>query len=85
MAKFFQKIVPVRFSERRLATVEQSVALSQSGRIKYKNISWKAQFEGVDRQAVANPGELVVVTGRQGITLLVAPLGDVLCVSHSFP
>ena len=85
MTKSFQKTIPVRFPKHGLATVERSITLTQIGRAKFKNAYWNAQFESVGQEFTANPGELVVVTGRQGLTLLVAPLDTNSCVTPVFP
>lgn len=56
--------------------VEQTVTPQQRGRVRFMATTWFARFYQSDAQATALPGTAVKVIGREGLTLLIVPIGD---------
>ena len=54
-----------------IATVEKRIDRYQRGRVRYQGTYWYAVLT---QQAVALPGDRVLVIGQEGITLLVKPI-----------
>ena len=57
--------------------VEQTIDQNHSGRVYFQATYWPARFYNTDCQVKAVPGESIKIVGRQGLTLLVIPTGDV--------
>ena len=64
---------PQMFAKPLPGIVDETIAPDQPGRVKFKATYWPAKlFRGYD--LTLEPGQKVLVIGRQGITLLVRPL-----------
>lgn len=64
------------FPQTAIGEVEQTITRHQRGRVKFMATTWFARFYQPDAQIEALPGMPVKVIGREGLTLLVVPLGD---------
>ena len=56
--------------------VERTIAHDQSGRVYFQATYWPAKFCNSACQLKAFPGESIKIIGRQGLTLLVSPIGQ---------
>jgi NfeD-like C-terminal, partner-binding len=63
------------FPQAAIGEVEQTVTRHQRGRVKFMATTWFARFYHPSC-AEALPGMPVRVIGREGLTLLVVPIGD---------
>jgi membrane protein implicated in regulation of membrane protease activity len=54
--------------------IDRPISPHQPGRVKAMGSIWNARFHQIDRQMVIAVGDRVLIVGRQGITLLVAPM-----------
>lgn len=64
------------FTQAEIGEVEQTITLYKRGRVASMATSWFAWFYDPNGQTEALPGTIVQVIGRQGLTLLVIPVGD---------
>lgn len=53
--------------------VDRTIEPGRLWRVKYQGSFWFARPYGSDTQITVQPGELVKIMGRSGITLLVTP------------
>ncbi|MFB2891605.1 NfeD family protein [Aerosakkonemataceae cyanobacterium BLCC-F50] len=54
--------------------IEQTIALNQSGRVKFLGIYWPARFYETDCQETVFSNQLVMTVAIKGITLLILPV-----------
>lgn len=73
------------FDEPVASEVEETITLSQSGRVRALASTWPAKFFSAQSTHTVTAGDTVWVVGRQGITLLVIPVGDRIPPSESHP
>jgi membrane protein implicated in regulation of membrane protease activity len=62
-----------RFTYSGLGAVESTIAPTQTGRVHYQATHWPARLANPRCTQTLNPGDVVQVVGRQGLTLLVQP------------
>lgn len=63
----------ILFKDQDSGIVSTPITSTQSGRIKYQAVSWRASLYKTRTQISLQPGQTVKVIGRQGLTLLVQP------------
>ncbi len=54
--------------------LERPVANHQPGRVKAMGTTWNARFHKFEHAIAIAAGDRVLIVGRQGITLLIAPM-----------
>lgn len=59
------------FARPALGEVMKTISLDQRGRVKFEATYWFARFYSSHSQDRAEPGTLVSVIGREGLTLLI--------------
>ena len=57
--------------------VEKTITSNHPGRVYFQTTYWPARFYQSGGYKIAFPGDSVVVIGRDGLTLLVTPAGNV--------
>ena len=62
------------FAAPREGIIDRPVAAHLPGRVKAMGSIWNARFYQIDRQIVIAAGDRVLIVGRQGLTLLIAPI-----------
>ena len=65
------------------ALVEEPITATAPGRVEFQTSHWFAEFYQVDYQAI-EPGTVVKVVGRRGLTLLVLPLACEMRLPQNF-
>ena len=60
-------------STKNTARVERTITQNCCGRVYFQATYWSARFYQTDGQVTALPGDVVTISGRQGLTLLVKP------------
>ncbi|HEY9728126.1 MAG TPA: NfeD family protein [Chroococcales cyanobacterium] len=63
------------FSKPGTGRVEKTIAPEQPGRVQFQGSYWPARLYDPECQATLLPDEAIAVVGRQGITMLVLPIG----------
>ncbi|OLP16394.1 hypothetical protein BST81_21645 [Leptolyngbya sp. 'hensonii'] len=64
------------FPQTGIGQVEQTITQQQRGRVKFMASYWFARFYQPSGAMSAWPGTTVRVIGREGLTLLVAPIDE---------
>jgi len=65
------------FPQTAIGEVEEAITLHQRGRVRFMATTWFARFYQSNAQE-ALPGTSVKVIGREGLTLLVVPIDEVM-------
>lgn len=62
------------FSKPATGIVEETITATVPGRVRFQATHWPARLYGQYNQVTLLPNDLVMVVGRQGLTLLVVPV-----------
>lgn len=64
---------PEWFSEPQWGVVDEAIALTQDGRIKFQGTYWTAKLYRPGPQTIIQPGQQALIVALQDLTLLVIP------------
>ena len=57
-----------------IGKVEETISAEQLGRVRFQATYWRARFQQPSYPQAISPGNKIRIVGREGLTLLVAPL-----------